>query len=150
MDGQMMGKRREGMLLVLWQYPRDVLMLFSWRASQSSYERCDAALCRCPSLTCKSLSKHGLTKRGFMLQGFLTKHWAQKGTFWFCLLEGKRWVSKESKKASKQDAPIAPNSFSVEALSGRDALWHPTPPLPLWELKVTMQTLTLQPCLFPL
>lgn len=155
MDGQRTGKRREGVLLVLWQYPRGVLMHFSWRGSQSSHERGDAALCRRPSLTWKSLSKRGLTKRGVVFQGFLSKHWAQQNTLWFCLLEGKRWVSKESKKgskqerkqASKQDAPAAINSFSVGALSDRDAPCYPASSLPLWELELTMQTPALQPCL---
>lgn len=115
MDGQRTGKRREGVLLVLWQYPRGVLMHFSWRGSQSSHERGDAALCRRPSLTWKSLSKRGLTKRGVVFQGFLSKHWAQQNTLWFCLLEGKRWVSKESKKGSKQERKQARREASKQA-----------------------------------
>lgn len=43
MDGQIMGKGREGVLLFLWPHPRDVLMYFSRRASWSLYNRCDAA-----------------------------------------------------------------------------------------------------------
>lgn len=59
-------------------------------------------------------------------------------------------LDPKGKQASKQDAPTAPSSFSVEALSDRDAPWAPTFPLPLWELGLTVQTPALQLSLFPL
>lgn len=77
MDVQIMGKGREGVLLFLWQHPRDVLMHFSQRA-----------LHRSPSLTWKSPGKEcGPAKRRLMCQGVLSTlqcYGAQQGILWLC------------------------------------------------------------------